>query len=132
MRAIANHRRAFTLVEVLAAMAFMGILIPVIVSALLASNRASIVAERSTLAVQLGENRMAELLMADAWTSSPSRGEFGEERPGYRWELKKAAWLTSSMTELTLDVFFQVQGQEHQVQLATLVTETAPSTEATQ
>jgi type II secretory pathway pseudopilin PulG len=113
----------FTFVEILAAMAFLGILIPVVISALTVSNRAAVVAERSTVAVQLGENRLSELMLEDAWTTAESRGDFGQEWPGYRWELKRQDWQSGAMTELTLDVFFVVQGQEHDVRLSTLTNE---------
>ena len=113
----------FTFVEVLAAMVFLGILIPVVISALMVSNRAAVVAERSTIAMQLGENRLSELMLEDAWTTAESRGDFGQEWPGYRWELKRQDWQSGAMTELTLDVFFAVQGQEHDVRLSTLTNE---------
>lgn len=116
----ASHR-AFTFVEILACMAFLGILIPVVVSALMVSNRAAGMAERSTIAAQLGENRLGEMLVADAWTSASSRGEFGADFPGYRWEMKQADWNAGAMTELTLDVFYSVQGREQSLRLSTLV-----------
>lgn len=72
----------FTFVEMLAALAFLGILIPVVISALLVSNRAAGVAERSMTAMQLGENRLNEMMLEDRWTSEGSRGDFGEQRPG--------------------------------------------------
>ena len=118
-----TRNRAFTFVEVLAAMAFLALVIPVVVSALLAGNRTAVTAERSAVAQQLGENRLGELMLAGEWSSAPSRGDFGTDWPGYRWELTKADWQTGAMTELTLDVFYQVQGQEHTVRLATLVNE---------
>lgn len=118
-----STRLGFTFVEVLAAMVFLGILIPVVISALMVSNRAAVVAERSTIAMQLGENRLSELMLGDAWTTAESRGDFGEEWPGYRWELKRQDWQSGAMTELTLDVFFAVQGQEHDVRLSTLTSE---------
>ena len=119
-----NHdHRGFTFVEMLAAMAFLGILIPVVVSALMVSNRAAGVAERSTIAMQLGENRLGEMMLAEAWSSESSRGDFGADWPGYRWEMKQADWNAGAMTELTLEVFFQVQGREHEVRLSTLVNE---------
>ena len=117
----ARRNLAFTLVEVLAALAFMGILVPVVVEALMVSNRAAIVAERSAVAAQLGENRIGELMLADAWSSAGSSGDFGAEWPGYRWELLKADWQTGAMTELTIKILFQVQGRDHTVQLSTLV-----------
>ena len=118
-----SRHDGFTFVEVLAALVFLGILIPVVVSALTVSNRAAVVVERSTIAMQLGENRLSELMLADAWTTAESRGDFGQDWPGYRWELKRQDWQSGAMTELTLDVFFAVQGQEHEVRLTTLANE---------
>lgn len=116
-------RRGFTLVEVLAALAFLGILIPVVVSALTVSNRAAVIAERSGIAAQLGENQLNQMVVESSWSSSGTGGDFGEDWPGYRWELKKSDWNTGSVTELTMNVFFQVQGQERSVQLGTLATD---------
>ena len=116
-------RHGFTLVEVLAALAFLGILIPVVVSALTVSNRAAVIAERSVIAAQLGENQLNQMIVESSWSSSAAKGDFGKDWPGYRWELKKTTWTTGSVTELTMDAFFQVQGQERSVQLGTLATE---------
>ena len=119
-----SSRRAFTFVEVLAALAFLGILIPVVVSALTLANRAGVIAERSSVAVRLGENRLNELMLGDAWTTAGTRGDFGAEWPGYRWEVTRGAWESGSMTELTMSVFFVVQGREREARLSTLVNET--------
>ena len=116
-------QHAFTFVEVLAAMVFLGILMPVVVSALTVANRAAVVAERSTIAAQLGENKLGELMLGNAWSSAGTRGDFGTEWSGYRWQLTKATWEAGAMTELTLDVFFKVQGTEHDARLSTLVDE---------
>ena len=116
-------RRGFTFVEILACMAFLGILIPVVVSALTVSNRAAVMAERSAIAAQLGENRLNEMTLADAWASESGRGDFGAEWPGYRWEMKQGDWNAGAMTELTLDVFYTVQGREQSLRLSTLVNE---------
>jgi type II secretory pathway pseudopilin PulG len=121
-----NRRRkhaGFTLVEVLASLAFLGALIPVVISALLVSNRAAVVAERSVIAAQLGENMLNEMIVEQTWSSSGSRGDFGQDWPGYRWQLTQASWTTGNMTELTMDVFFQVQGREQSIQLGTLASQ---------
>ena len=114
-------RAAFTFVEVLAAMVFLGILMPVVISAMLTANRAGVVAERSTIAAQLGENKLGELQLGDAWSSAASSGDFGAEWSGYRWQLTKPTWQTGEMTELTLVVFYKAQGSEHEARLSTLV-----------
>lgn len=117
------RRSAFTLVEVLATLAFLGILMPVLISALLVANRASVVSERTTVAVQLGENQLNTLLLGDAWATASERGDFGEMWPGYRWELAQNDWEAGAAVELTMRVVFPVQGQERDVQLSTLVSQ---------
>ncbi len=120
-----NRRAAFTFVETLAAMAFLGLLIPVLVAALHVASGAGSAAERSTIAMQLGENRLNELTLGGEWSSAESRGDFGTDWPGYRWELTKADWPSGAMTELGLGVFFTVQGREREVRLSTLVSDSA-------
>ena len=116
-----HRRKGFTFVEVLAALAFLGLLIPVVVGALTLANRAGVVSERTQVATQLAENRLNELTVGNLWTTAESRGDCGADWPGYRWELTQAAWAAdNTMTELTVRVFFAVQGDEHAVQLTTL------------
>lgn len=117
----ATGRCAFTFIEVLASLLFMAIVIPAVVTALTVSNRAAIAAERTNVAVQLGENKLSELVIDDAWSGAESRGEFGPEWPGFRWELTQGSWEVDSMTELLMDVFFPVQGREQSIRLTTLV-----------
>jgi len=44
-----------------------------------------------------------EMMLGDAWTSESSRGDFGEDWPGYRWQMTQADWNSGAMTELTLE-----------------------------
>lgn len=92
------------------------------------SNRAGVASERTTIATQLAENKISELMLGDEWTTASSRGEFGTDWPGYRWELKKSDWESGAMTELDLTVYFQVQGTERSVILSTLVNESLTQT----
>lgn len=122
-----RREQGFTFVEILAAMLFLGILMPVVIGALLVSNRTAVLSERSNVAAQLAENQLAELQLDEAWTSASATGDFGTDWPGYRWELTKADWASGEMTELQLAVLFTVQGREHDVRLSTLVTESEAS-----
>ena len=127
--------RGFTFVEVLAAMLFLALVVPVIVGALAISNRTSLLAERGAFAGELAENKLNEMLIGNAWASAPAtRGNFGADWTGYRWEVNTAAWTgdtTHPMTELSTDVFYTVQGQEYHVHLSTLVDPNAGTTTTT-
>lgn len=114
---------AFTLVEILVTLVFMGVVLPAVVSALLIANRASVAADRAAVATQLAQNEMSELLVDDAWASSASSGDFGPDYPGYTWRLAQRNWTDAAMTELTVEVKFQVQGRDQSVKLATLATQ---------
>jgi type II secretory pathway pseudopilin PulG len=117
-----KRRAAFTLVEVLAAMAFLAILVPVLVAAMHTANRSAVIAERAAIATQLGENQLNDLIVENLWSSGSNQGDFGADYPGYRWELQTTDWTEyTGLSELTMVVYYQVQGQEHSLQLATLV-----------
>ncbi len=117
----------FTFVEILAALLFLGVVIPVIIGALAVANRASLLAERGAFAGELAENKLNEMLIDDAWAGAAStRGDFGTDWTGYRWEVNTAEWTADNatrMTELNADVFYTVQGREYSVRLSTLVDE---------
>jgi len=88
----------FTFVEVLAAMLFLAILVPAILQALTLANRASEVSERSAIAAELASNKLGELTLNDAWSNADAKGDFGNEWPGYRYEVTQATWDVDSMT----------------------------------
>ena len=139
---------AFTLVEVLASLLFLAIAVPAIVAALGVASRTSEVAERSSLAGELAENKLNEMVLDNAWQSAAqSNGDFGSDFPLYRWQMATQTWAgatvngaatgstgtvsttntatgstgTTSLTELSIEVFYPVQGSEHSVRLTTVV-----------
>jgi len=104
-------------------MVFVAIVIPAIVQGLTLANRAGAVAERQRLAVQLADRLLSELIVTNSWRTSESEGDFGESWPGFRWTLTDQPWSEDDMVELSVEVFFEVQGREHSVYLTTLVEE---------
>jgi len=114
-------RKAFTLIEILAAMVFIAILLPVIFEGVTLASRASAHSEREAIALELAQNKMAELVLDDAWTSADPSGDFGDDWPGYRWEWTQESWDADTMTVLAVETFFNVQGKEQSVTLSTLV-----------
>lgn len=124
--------QGFTLVEILAALLFLALVVPVIMGALIVSNRTSLLAERGAVAGELAENKLGEMLIGNTWTSAPATsGEFGTDWPGYRWTIGTSDWTNDTanhMTELSADVFYTVQGREYNVHLSTLVDPNAGKT----
>ena len=113
----------FTFAEVLAAMVFIAVVIPVAMRGLATANRVGVVAERGGLATQLAEQKLNELVVTDEWRNSQKQGDFGEEYPGYRWILEDSAWEADTMKVVSVEVFFPAQGREYSVVLSTLVEE---------
>ena len=102
-------------------MLFMAIVIPVTIEGLSVANRAGMVAERRRVAAQLADNMLTELLVTGQWSTGGQAGNFGEDHPGFRWELKTENWTEESMRLLTLRVWFKVQEKDYEVHLSTLV-----------
>ena len=84
----------FTFVEILAALLFLALVVPAIVTALTLSNKASEFTERGGAAGALAENKLNEMLTADAWQAagSAASGDCGPDWPGYRWEMTQSPW----------------------------------------
>ncbi|MFP4379377.1 MAG: type II secretion system protein [Candidatus Sumerlaeia bacterium] len=120
----AKSHSAFTFVEVLAAMVFVAIVVPVIVHAMSASARLAELAERKRTAVQLADMKLTELARTGDWREAITTDEFGEDWPGFRWSLEDDAWQEdSAMRALTLTVYFAVAGREESIALSSLVEE---------
>jgi type II secretory pathway pseudopilin PulG len=117
----ARRLGAFTLVEVLAALTFMAIVIPVAVEGLHIANRAGVVAQRKSVAARVAERVLNEALVASQSQAGARNGVVQEGAIDYRWSVRYATWPEDTMRLVTAEVLFLVQGQEHDVRLSTLV-----------
>jgi type II secretion system protein I len=115
-------RAGFTLAEVLAALLFMAIVIPVAMQGLQIASRAGSVSERKAVGVRLAENKLNELVVTGQWQSASQRGTIEEGRRSYEWRLQAEPWPEDgAMRMLTVYVTVPVQGQDYDVQVSTLV-----------
>lgn len=119
----ARGASAFTLAEVLAALAFLAILIPVVVECLNIASRASEVAERKSQAARIAANVLNESIVTTNWSQSSQSGTVEDGTRQYQWTLQDAPWNQDPMRQLTVDVKYSVQGRDYSVQLSTLVDE---------
>ena len=122
-RTLKNKKRtaAFTLAEVLAALMFMAIVIPVALQGLQIASRAGTVAERKREAARVAERVLNESIVATNYVQAVSSGTVVEAEREYRWTLRTEAWTESAMQLLSVEVTFPVQGQDYTVPMSTLV-----------
>ncbi len=114
-------KRGFTLAEVLAAVAFMAIVIPVAVHGIQIANLAGQVAERKSAASRLADRLLNEMVITDQWKTTAQNGSVQEGPYRYRWQLKSEPWDKDSLRQISILVTFAVQGQDYDVRLGTLV-----------
>lgn len=117
-----NRARAgFTLAEVLAALLFMAIVIPVAVEALRVAGQAGTVAARKAAAARVADRLLNELVVSGQWQRASQSGTWIEGLHEYTWTLEEEPWEWGPLRLLTVRVSYPVRGIEHEVALSTLV-----------
>lgn len=119
-RASTRSAAAFTLAEVLAALAFMAIVIPVAVEGLRVANQAGQLALRKSVAMRIADRVINETLAASSSALGQPRGVIREGATDYEWNLRTETWPRDSMRLVTVEVVYDVQGEEYDVRLSTL------------
>ena len=120
----ANRQRArsgFTLAEVLAALAFMAIVIPVAMQGLSVANTAGQVGLRKVAAARIAERVLNEWIVMGQMQSGNQRGTVQEGVQEFRWTIRTELWNQDTMRVATVQVIYTVQGREFEVHLSTLI-----------
>src|SRR5580698_7842101 len=121
-----NRKTAgFTLVEVLAALLFMAIVIPVAIGALHVASLSGEVAERKAAAARIADRVLNEAVVTANSSPLPQSGVAIENNQTFHWTTSNEKWpvsvtSTSSMQVMTADVTYLAQGQTYDVRLSTL------------
>ena len=116
-----RSRRAFTLMEVLAAMLFMAIVIPVALQGMRVASRAGEVGQRKAVAGRICERVINELLVTGQYLQSSQSGVIEEGAKEYTWAMSVDPWDYSTLRIMTVQVNYVVQNQEYEVHLSTIV-----------
>ena|SRR5436190_5522177 len=120
---------AFTLAEVLAALVFMAIVIPVAIEALRIANLAGQVGQRKTVAARVAERVLNEAVVTGQTQGTSQKGVITEGQMDFAWTLRSEPWNEDAMLLVSVDVVFPVQGKDYDVRLTTLIdNSTTPST----
>lgn len=80
----ARGRRGFTLVEMMVAVALLGIGIAACVACIGTATRASALAEQYTAVQLLAREKLSEIQVSGA-RQGEDQGDFGPDRPGFTW-----------------------------------------------
>ncbi|HWX20619.1 MAG TPA: type II secretion system protein, partial [Candidatus Binatia bacterium] len=92
---------AFTLAEVLAALLFMAIVIPVAVQGLHIASQAGEVAQRKSEAARVAERILNENIVTTNSTQSSQSGTVSEGRRDFRWTLQSQTWSQTTTNQPT-------------------------------
>src|SRR5437667_3011020 len=133
--AATNSCTAFTLAEVLAALVFMAILIPVALEGLSIASRAGEVAARKSEAALVAERILNENVITTNWNSTVQNGTVRQGFRDFRWTLRNDPWdkdpNQTAIRLLAVEVTFSAQGRDYLVRMNTLVDSSTPLSQTT-
>jgi len=121
---------AFTLAEVLAALLFMAIVIPVAIEGMHIASRVGTVSERKGEAARVAQRLLAETLVTTNWSQAVQGGTLTEGQRQFSWTMHSDPWTQDPsqnvIRQLSVEVKFTAQNQEYAVRMSTLVDSTQP------
>ena len=113
------RRRAFTLVEVLAALLMMSIVVPVTMQAVSVASRAGLMGQRKAAAMRVADRVLNEMAITGEGLSGSTSGSIAEGDAAYVWNLTSQTWSEDPLTLVTVSVQFVVQGETYSVNAST-------------
>ena len=126
--------RGFTLAEVLAALLFMAILVPVTMQGVSVASRAGMLGQRKAVAMRIAERVLDEQIISGQLSTAVPYGNIVEGDTSYAWTLKSDPWTEDTAIALnvvTVRVEFVVQGNTYDVAVSTLYDPLTTSTVTT-
>lgn len=111
----------FTLAEVLAALTFMAIVIPVAIQGMRVASLAGQVSVRKALATQVAEQQLNEAIVSGQWRTASPEGLFERNGIEFKWRLHNEPWDIEAMRLVSIQVTYQAQGRDYDVYLSTLL-----------
>ena len=118
--AINRPKAAFTLAEVMVALLFLAIVIPVAVKAISTASLAGEVAARKGAAARIADRVLNESMVMTNWNNGMQSGTVQEGVLDFHWTLTSQAWPQDAMQMVTAEVTYQAQGKDYSVKLSTL------------
>jgi general secretion pathway protein I len=118
------RNQAFTLAEVLAALVFVAVLIPVAIEGLHIASSVGEVAARKGEAAIVAERVLNESIVTTNWNGSAQSGIVRQGPREFPWELRNEPWTQdpnqNTMRLVTVQVKYSIQGRDRTFTLTTL------------
>jgi len=115
----------FTLAEVLAALVFMAILIPVALEGLSIASRAGEIAARKSEAALVAERVLNESVVTTNWSATVQNGTLRQGIRDFRWTLRNDPWdkdpNQTAIRLLSVDAGSLKKRRDYSVRMSTLV-----------
>jgi hypothetical protein len=104
----------------------MAIVIQVAVEGLRVANAAGQSGQRKAVAARIADRVLNEWLITRSSQTPAQSGIVQEGVLQYRWEIRTQPWTQDTMRLVTAQVFYPVQGAEHEVHMSTLLDNSTP------
>lgn len=112
---------AFTLAEVLVAMLFMVIVVPIVVEAMHVASLSGEVAARKSEAALVAERELNNSIVQTNWTQGLLNGTDTQAGHDYHWAINSQTWNQDSTMELVaIQVDYTAGGRDYSVKMSTL------------
>lgn len=118
---VAARRPAFTLIEILATLAVLGLVLPAVMQGLTLCMATAGHARSQAQATALAQAKLGELVAAAQWDQSTWAGDWSPQWPDYHWSAQLVDWDGPVVRELTVTVNWQERGRGRDVSLTTLI-----------
>ena len=128
---ISKSQSGFTLAEVLAALVFMAILIPVALAGLSMASQAGEVAARKSEAALVADRVLSESIVTTNWNRNLQTGTVRQGLREFAYTMRNEPWNQdpnqNAMRLLSVEVKYAAQGRELSLRLSTLVNNAPPA-----
>jgi prepilin-type N-terminal cleavage/methylation domain-containing protein len=119
--AITGYKKGFTLMEILVTIVMIALILPIAMKGISIATSVSSDSTRKLQAINLAENRLAEILIGKEWQNSSESGTFSGEYFQYKWQMNTSDWGEDNLKQIALKVLWDMRGRERSVILYTLI-----------
>jgi general secretion pathway protein I len=115
--------KGFTLMELLATIVLVALIIPVAMKGISIATTLASDSSRRLVAMNLAENRLAEILIDRQWLNGSQNGNFEDEYSAYKWKMNTSDRTEAGLKQVEVVVLWEQRGYEKSVYLTTLVSD---------